>query len=196
MFKMLKSGKYKFDMEEFKKGDVDIIFHKEEDVREFLTLFSSDEVDYGYIYHTIENENILGNGGLCYETIYKEVIFFHTREVLKFYKDDLVIPYENIEFANITRESKNIEDLLAEYIHDLWSQIKSFTVDIGRLQGREGHKELVIPEYKLSEWIYDINADFDEDLSQEEKWSDYREAKKIIKLLEDNGYKITKKLDK
>ena len=196
MFKLLENGKYEFDMEEFKKGDVDIIFHKEEDVREFLTLFSSDEVDYGYIYHTIENENILGNGGLCYETIYKKVIFFHTRGVLKFYKDDLVIPYENIEFANITRESKNIEDLLAKYVHDLWSQIKSFTVDIGRVQGEEGHKELVIPEYKLSEWIYDINADFSEDLFQEEKWSDYREAKKIIKLLEDNGYEITKKLDK
>ncbi len=99
------------------------------------------------------------------------------------------------EFTN-TKDEDMIEDILAEYIHDLWSQIKSFTVDLGRLQGREGHKELVIPEYKLSEWIYDINADFDEDLSQEEKWSDYREAKKIIKLLEDNGYKITKKLDK
>ena len=59
MFKLLENGKYEFDMEEFKKGDVDIIFHKEEDVREFLTLFSSDEVDYEYIYHTIENENIL-----------------------------------------------------------------------------------------------------------------------------------------
>ena len=195
MFKLLENGKYEFDMKEFKKGDVDIIFYEEEDVGEFLTLFSSDEVDYDYINYTIECDNILGNGGLYYDTARKELIFFYTAGVLKFCEDDLVIPYENIEFANITRESKNIEDLLAEYIHDLWSQIKSFTVDIGRLQGEAGHKELVIPEYKLSEWIYDINADFTEDLSQEEKWSDYREAQKIIKLLKDNGYEI-KKLDK
>ena len=59
MFKMLKSGKYKFDMEEFKKGNIDIAFYKEEDIKEFLTLFSSDEVDYGYINYTIECDNIL-----------------------------------------------------------------------------------------------------------------------------------------
>ena len=101
----------------------------------------------------------------------------------------------NMKESTNAKDEDMIEDILAEYIHDLWSQIKSFTVDIGRLQGKDGHKELVIPEYKLSEWIYDINADFDEDLSQEEKWSDYREAQKIIKLLKDNGYEI-KKLDK
>ena len=195
MFKLLENGKYKFDMEEFKKGNIDIAFYKEEDIKEFLTLFSSDEVDYGYIYHTIDCDDILGNGGLYYNTARKEPMFFYTRGVLKFYEDDFIIDYENIEFEN-EKKVENIEDILAEYVHDLWSQIKSFTVDIGRLQGEEGHKELVIPEYKLSEWIYDINADFDEDLSQEEKWSDYREAKKIIKLLEDNGYEITKKLDK
>ena len=192
MFKMLKSGKYKFDMKEFKKGNINIAFYEEEDVKEFLTLFSDDEVDYDYIYHTIDCENILGNGGLYYDTTHKQIIFFHTRLVLKFYEDDFIIDYENIEFRN-EEKVKNIEDILAKYVHDLWSQIKSFTVDIGKLQGEEGHKELVIPEYKLSEWIYDINADFDEDLSQEEKWSDYREAQKIIKLLEDNGYEITKK---
>lgn len=192
MFEMLENGKYEFDMEEFKKGDVDIIFHKEEDVREFLTLFSSDEVDYEYINYTIECDYILGNGGLYYNTARKEVMFFYTGGVLEYYTDDFVIDYENIEFEN-GKKVENIEDILAKYVHDLWSQIKSFTVDIGRLQGEEGHKELVIPEYKLSEWIYDINADFNEDLSQEEKWSDYREAKKIIKLLEDNGYKIVKK---
>ena len=194
MFKMLENGKYKFDMEEFKKGNTDIIFYEEEDLREFLTLFSSDEVDYDFINYVIKCEYILGNGGLYYNTARKEVLFFYTEEVLEYYTDDLVIPYENIEFGN-KEKAKNIEDILAKYVHDLWSQIKSFTVDIGKLQGKEGHKELVIPEYKLSEWIYDINADFDEDLSQEEKWSDYREAQKIIKLLKDNDYEI-KKLDK
>lgn len=94
-------------------------------------------------------------------------------------------------------EDEILLELLAKYIHDLWCEIKSFAIESGELVDSECKnenyiKDLRIPSYKLSEWIEQIDADWESDLSKEEKWTDFREAERIIKLLKDNGYLITK----
>ena len=82
-----------------------------------------------------------------------------------------------------------LKEIIAEYIHNLWSQIKSFTLELSKI---DENGDMVVPHWKYVEWDYDVNCTFD-DLSQAERWSDYEEYYKLIKLLDKHGYMIVKK---
>lgn len=82
-----------------------------------------------------------------------------------------------------------LKEIIGEYIHDLWSQIKHFTLELSKI---DENGDMVVPHWKYIEWDYDVNCAFD-DLSQSERWSDYEEYYKLIKLLNKHGYMIVKK---
>ena len=82
-----------------------------------------------------------------------------------------------------------LKEIIGEYIHDLWSQIKHFTLELSKI---DENGDMVVPHWKYVEWDNDVNCTFD-DLSQAERWSDYEEYYKLVKLLDKHGYMIVKK---
>ena len=82
-----------------------------------------------------------------------------------------------------------LKEIIGEYIHNLWSQIKHFTLELSKI---DENGDMVVPHWKYVEWDYDVNCAF-EDLSQAERWSDYEEYYKLVKLLDKHGYMIVKK---
>ena len=64
-----------------------------------------------------------------------------------------------------------LKEIIGEYIHDLWSQIKHFTLELSKI---DENGDMVVPHWKYVEWDYDVNCTFD-DLSKAERWSDYEE---------------------
>lgn len=87
--------------------------------------------------------------------------------------------------------NEKVEDLLAELVHLIWCDIWNKICEGGRL---DENKNLIIHKVSLSRYIHFMDKDY-HSLTQEEQWSDIRNAQRIIKTLDDNGYMIVKKPD-
>ena len=84
---------------------------------------------------------------------------------------------------------EKVEDILSELVHLIWCDIWNKICEGGKL---DDNKNLIIHNVSLSRYIHFMDKDY-HSLTQEEQWSDVRNAQRIIKTLDKHGYMIVKK---
>ena len=83
-----------------------------------------------------------------------------------------------------------VEQIIASCIHETWIDIINWTFELGYFDRED--MTITIPRYKVSQWLHQMGKSYSS-LSKPEQASDVRNAQRIIKTLNDNGYIIVKK---